>query len=69
MAKKYLEKYMSMYPDGANPYDSMAELYLNMGDSVNSEKYYRLALEKFPFYNSSINALQKINDAKPKKEN
>ncbi|MEP6711365.1 MAG: hypothetical protein ABJA37_03060 [Ferruginibacter sp.] len=66
MAKKYFEKYIALYPDGANPYDSMGEFYLDTGDSTNAEKYYKLALEKFPFLNSSINALQKINDAKPK---
>ncbi|MEO6537390.1 MAG: hypothetical protein ABIT07_06930 [Ferruginibacter sp.] len=68
MAKQHFDKYMSMYPDGTNPYDSMAEFYLNTGDNANSEKYYRMALEKYPFYTSAIEALQKINDAKPKTE-
>lgn len=63
MAKQNLEKYLSMYPDGPNPYDSMGEFYLNMGDTANAKKYYSLALEKYPFYNSSINALEKM--AKP----
>jgi Tfp pilus assembly protein PilF len=66
MAKQNLEKYMSMYPDGCNPYDSMGEYYLNAGDTTNAEKYYKMALEKYPFFNSSINALQKIEDAKKK---
>jgi TolA-binding protein len=64
MAKQNLEKYMSMYPDGCNPYDSMGEYYLNAGDTTNAEKYYKMALEKYPFFNSSINALQKIEAAK-----
>jgi Tfp pilus assembly protein PilF len=63
-AKPYFEKYIAMYPDGCNPYDSMGEFYLDTGDITNAEKYYRLALEKYPFNISSIEALQKINDAK-----
>lgn len=62
MAKKNLEKYIALYPDGANPYDSMGEFYMNTGDLENSRKYYSMALEKYPFYNSSITALQKIAD-------
>ena len=27
-AKPYFEKYIAMYPDGCNPYDSMGEFYL-----------------------------------------
>jgi Tfp pilus assembly protein PilF len=68
MAKKYFDKYLSLHPNGPNSYDSMAEYYLTTGDTTNAEKYYKLALEKYPFFNSSVNALQKINDAKPKKE-
>ena len=61
-AKKNLEKYIAMYPDGANPYDSMGEFYLNTGDMENSRKYYTMALDRYPFYNSSLTALQKIAD-------
>ncbi|MEP6927517.1 MAG: hypothetical protein ABI834_07770 [Ginsengibacter sp.] len=66
MAKQNLEKYVSMYPDGSNPYDSMGEFYLNTGDTTNSEKYYKMSLEKYPFTTSSLNALQKITDSKKK---
>jgi tetratricopeptide (TPR) repeat protein len=68
MAKQHLEKYMSLYPEGANPYDSMGELYLNTGDTANAKKYYSLALEKYPFMNSSVNAMQKILDSEKQKE-
>lgn len=64
LAKKNLEKYISLYPKGTNPYDSMGEYYLNTGDSVNSKKYYSMALEKYPLNNSSINALQKMEEKK-----
>ncbi|MDE3184966.1 MAG: hypothetical protein KGM16_16260 [Bacteroidota bacterium] len=60
-AKEYFDKYLAMYPDGYNPDDSMGEYYLNIGDTANSKKYYMLSLEKYPFANSSLNALQKIN--------
>lgn len=67
-AKENFEKYISLYPGGYNPYDSMGEFYVTMGDVENGEKYYRLALEKYPFATSSLNALQKIMDAKPREE-
>ena len=62
MAKNHFEKYIALYPDGANPYDSMGEFYMTTGDMENSRKYYLLALERYPFLNSSITALQKIAD-------
>lgn len=65
-AKQYFEKYITMYPDGCNPYDSMGEFYLDNGDTANAEKYYKLALEKYPYNISSVVALQKIEDGKKK---
>jgi len=66
MAKQNFEKYIALYPDGSNPYDSMGEYYLDTGDTANAEKYYNMSLEKYPFTTSSLNALQKIADAKKK---
>jgi len=65
-AKQYFEKYITMYPDGCNPYDSMGEFYLNTGDVANAEKYYKMALEKYPFNISSVEALEKIEAGKKK---
>ena len=65
-AKQLFEKYITMYPDGCNPYDSMGEFYLDTGDTANAEKYYKLALEKYPFNISSIEALEKIEAGKKK---
>ncbi len=65
-AKEYFEKYIKMYPDGCNPYDSMGEFYLDNGDMANAEKYYKLAIEKYPFNNSSLDALQKIQAGQKK---
>ncbi len=59
-AKEYFQKYMDANPDGCNPFDSMAEYYFNNGDMENSTKYYRMALDKYPFNNSSINKLADI---------
>ena len=66
MAKQNFEKYISMYPDGCNPYDSMGEFYLNTGDTTNAEKYYKMALEKYPYNISSVEAVQKIEAGKKK---
>jgi len=61
-AKECFEKYIALYPQGYNPYDSMGEYYLTAGDAENSKKYYTMAVEKYPFSNSSVNALQKMNE-------
>ena len=68
MAKQNLDKYISLYPKGRNPYDSMGEFYLNTGDTANARKYYNISLEKYPFSNSSVNAIQKMADDKKKAE-
>jgi Tfp pilus assembly protein PilF len=67
-AKKNFEKYKAMCPKFANPYDSMGEYYLNNGDIDNAEKYYTKALEIYPFFNTSVNALDKIKADKKAKE-
>ena len=61
-AKECFEKYIALYPKGYNPYDSMGEYYLNAGDTENSKKYYTMAVERYPFSNSSVTALQKMAD-------
>jgi Tfp pilus assembly protein PilF len=61
-AKECFEKYIELYPDGYNPYDSMGEYYITAGDVANAKKYYTMAVEKYPFSNSSVIALQKMND-------
>jgi Tfp pilus assembly protein PilF len=65
-AKVNLEKYIQLYPEGCNPYDSMGEFYFNMGDMANSEKFYIMALEKYPFNTSSIDKLKEIQANKGK---
>jgi tetratricopeptide (TPR) repeat protein len=67
-AKKYFESYIKLYPQGCNPYDSMGEFYFNTGDMANAEKYYNMALEKYPFNISSIDKLKEISDKKKMKK-
>lgn len=67
MAKENFMKYIQLYPEGCNPYDSMGEYYFNAGDLENSEKYYNMALEKYPFNSSSIDKLKEIKEAQKKK--
>jgi tetratricopeptide (TPR) repeat protein len=65
-AKTHFEKYISLYPDGYNPYDSMGEFYFLTGDLANSEKYYNMTLDKYPFTTSAIDKLKEIKTAKEK---
>jgi Tfp pilus assembly protein PilF len=65
-AKQHFEKYVELYPTGCNPYDSFGEFYFITGDMDNAEKYYRLALEKYPFNTSSIEKLNEIKNVKSK---
>jgi tetratricopeptide (TPR) repeat protein len=65
-AKECFEKYIALYPKGYNPYDSMGEYYMTTGDIANAKKYYTMAVEKYPFSTSSVEALQKINDGAKK---
>jgi hypothetical protein len=40
----------------------MGEYYMTAGDVASAKKYYTMAVEKYPFSTSSVEALQKIND-------
>ena len=65
-AKTYFEKYVQMHPDGCNSYDSMGDYYFMVRDMENSEKYYKLSLEKYPFNSSSSQRLKEIKAIKDK---
>jgi len=67
-AKKNFEKYISLHRDGPNAFDSMADYYEHNGDTANARKYYTMALEHYPFFNSSVNAIQRMDDEKKKAE-
>ena len=65
-AKTYFEKYIKLYPEGTNPYDSYGEFCFLTGDMDNAEKYYSIALEKYPFNSSSLEKMREINTIKAK---
>ena len=65
-AKTYFDKYVQMHPEGCNSYDSMGEYYFMVGDLDNSEKYYKMALEKYPFNSSSSDKLKEIKAIRDK---
>ena len=67
-AKECFEKYIQLYPEGANPYDSMGEFYMTTGDIANAEKFYTMALEKYPYMISAVQAMEKITAEKKKGE-
>jgi tetratricopeptide (TPR) repeat protein len=60
-AKKYFERYIEVYPDGYNPYDSMGEFYYRIGDMENSKKYYTQSLEHYPFCYSSRKKIEELS--------
>jgi len=47
---------IKLYPEEANPYDSLAECFATMGDKQNAIKYYKLAFSK-------LDTDPQINDA------
>jgi hypothetical protein len=51
---------IELFPESANPYDSMGEAYLKKGDRESAIVYYEKALEKNPQYPSAIAALEQL---------
>ena len=51
----YLDKYVSLYPDDANPYDSKGDLYWRMGRLDDAKDNFKRALDLKPdFYFSAV---------------
>ena len=61
-AKELFEEYLSLYPNGYNPYDSMGEYYFNEADYENAKLYYNKALDIYPSSISANTMLDKINE-------
>ena len=55
---------IKLFPDDANPYDSLAEAYYNTGDLENAIKYYKMALEIDPDFEPSLKMLKQIEQEK-----
>ena len=51
---------MHLFPDEANPYDSLAEAYLEKGDRASSIEYYTKALEVDPDFTNARQALERL---------
>ena len=51
-----------LFPKEANPYDSLAEAYLENGEKEKAVKYYKKALEIDPNFPSAKRALNKIEN-------
>ena len=60
-AKTLFEEYISQYPSGYNPFDSMGEFYFAQKDYENAKIYYNKALDAYPAANSPFQKLQEIN--------
>ena len=52
---------IAVYPESANPYDSLGEFYMTTGDNELAIKYYSKALAVNPDTPSAIDALKKLN--------
>ncbi len=62
-AKAHLDKYLELWPNGYNAYDSMAEYFMNEGDMENALAYYKEAREHYP---GAMNAANKIKEIEAK---
>jgi tetratricopeptide (TPR) repeat protein len=60
-AKATFEAYISQYPNGYNPYDSMGEFYFAQKDYENAKTYYNKALDIYPAANSASRKLEEVN--------
>ena len=58
-----IERSAELYPNGHNPIDSRAEMYLFARDTANAIAWYKKVLEKYPF---SQSAQDKLESLKPK---
>ena len=59
-SKAHFEKYVALYPEGYNAYDSMGEFYYNEGDLEKAKSYYAKAKEQYPAAVSATNMLKQI---------
>jgi tetratricopeptide (TPR) repeat protein len=59
---------IGLFPDEANPYDSLGEAYMIKGDPEQALEYYRKALEIDPTFESAIQALERLQAAVPKSQ-
>jgi tetratricopeptide (TPR) repeat protein len=58
-AKMHFEKYVEVYPEGYNSYDSMADFYMQEGDLETAMAFYKKAKSHYP---AATNATNKIKE-------
>ena len=51
---------VDLFPDEANPYDSLAEAYLKSGDKAKALEYYQKVLEIDPNFPSAVQMVAKL---------
>ena len=51
---------VKLFPDLANPYDSLGDAFIQIGDKDNAIQNFQLALEKDPNFESSKAKLNKL---------
>jgi len=62
-AIQVLKLNIQAYPESANPYDSLGEAYMTIGDNELAIKYYEKALAINPETPSAIGALERLRSA------
>jgi tetratricopeptide (TPR) repeat protein len=67
-AKTYFEKYIELYPEGYNPYDSMGEYYFITGRLQTAKEYYSKSIEIYPYCISSLQKLEEIDEIREKEQ-
>ncbi|MDH3650823.1 MAG: tetratricopeptide repeat protein [Saprospiraceae bacterium] len=58
-AKMHFKKYLELYPNGYNSYDSMADFFMREGDLENAMTHYKKAKNQYP---GAVNATRKIKE-------
>ncbi len=62
MAVAVFRHNISLFPEEANPYDSLGEAYVIAGDREQAAHYYRKALEIDPTFESALRALERLGE-------
>ena len=57
---------ITLFPDEANPYDSLAEAYMLDGNYNLSRKYYNKALEVDPAFDNAKQMLERLDELENK---
>ena len=56
-----IERYLELYPEGYNSYDSRAEFYLFAGDTATAIEWYRKTVGQYRWATGALNHLRELN--------